>query len=123
MASRKQRRLQKKAASTRRFQAAASLKSMRPAFHLRLVPQVPASIVTRPAQFTDEPKILAEDIGKLVDFGVEQKAVDYLYKAGARHVRDVRDWGKARIREIYGMKSRFDALESALRPHGVTIPG
>jgi hypothetical protein len=71
---------------------------------------------------TQEPQILAEDIGKLVDVGVDQRTVDYLYKAGFRLIRDLPDKGRAKIREIYGMKSRLSQVENVLQSFGVTLP-
>ncbi len=69
-----------------------------------------------------ELKILAEDIGKLVDFGVDEKTVECLRKAGVHHVRDVVTRGKEKIREIWGMKSRYAQLESTLLSYGAKIP-
>lgn len=69
-----------------------------------------------------EPKILKEDIGKLVDIGVDQKMVDRLLKAGFPGVRDAVVAGKAKLRGIWGMKAHYGQFEAALQAQGVTIP-
>jgi hypothetical protein len=68
-----------------------------------------------------EPKIFAEDVGKLVDFGLDEKAAGYLKKK-FRFVRELIQAGAAEIQAIYGMKRHFPQLVSILRSFGVVIP-
>jgi hypothetical protein len=114
MPSRRQRRLQKKGTIQRRFlqMARAVVRTSTPA---------PLAVTTE-ALPTKEPAILNEDIGKLIDIGVDPKTVDRLIKAGIRHVRELTRKGRGQIREIYGMKSRLQGLEDILQRYDVTLP-
>ncbi|MEZ0208812.1 MAG: hypothetical protein ACAH17_01390 [Candidatus Paceibacterota bacterium] len=69
-----------------------------------------------------EPKLLAEDIGKLADLGIPAMTISRLRDGGVRTVRDLELRGKESLRGIFGMKSRLPELEQVLSRHHVTLP-
>lgn len=88
-----------------------------------LTPEIstpPTSVEVRSAP--PEPRILAEDIGKLIDLGIDEKTVNRLRGGGVNHIRQLPEIGKGGIRQIYGMKTRLTNLEQVLSNHGVALP-
>lgn len=67
---------------------------------------------------SSEPRIYAEDVGKLVDLGVDQDLVDRLRIAGVRCVRDI----PFKLQSVQGATvDQFDRLKKALERFGVAI--